>query len=881
MAEPIRTACPYCGVGCGLVARPEGDGWALRGDPDHPANRGRLCSKGMALGETLGLETRLLHPEVDGRRVAWDEAVAETARRIGSVIERHGPDAFAFYLSGQLLTEDYYAANKFAKGFLGSANVDTNSRLCMASAVAGHRRAFGADVVPGCYEDLELADLVVLAGSNMAWCHPVLFQRLRKAREERGVRVVVIDPRRTESCDIADLHLAIAPGSDVALFNGLLAYCEAAGALDARWIVRHGSGFEQALAVARTNSVGLAARCDVPQAELDRFFQLFASTEKTVTAFSQGINQSAAGTDKVNAIINAHLATGRIGKPGAGPFSLTGQPNAMGGREVGGLANQLAAHMGFDAASIDRVRRFWGGPRMAEREGLKAVDMFRAIGDGRIKAVWIMGANPAVSLPDAEAARRALADCPVVIVSECSAKTDTLDYAHIRLPALAWGEKDGTVTNSERMISRQRAFLPAPGEARPDWRAVADVADAMGFGAAFGWRGPAEIFREHAALSAFENSGERAFDIGGAAGADYDTMAPFRWGGERRFADGGFFTPDGRARFVAVSWRAPMEDVDAAYPLRLNTGRYRDQWHSMGRTGLSPRLTGHRSEPLCDIHPADAAAQGIDNGGLVRVESRLGDFLARARLSTGQRRGEAFLPIHWSDAFAARSVVGRLIPAHADPVSGQPELKHAAIRLRAAPTVWRGLLMAHSLPLLDCAGHWVRRRVDGAQQAVVSGRDETARDRLLAVLDAAFGSQWTEFNDSRRGIVRRAWFDGDLLAAALFLERDERKGTSAADWVALRIGSRLSLADRAAILAGGTPGAGDRDGDHGPVVCACFSVRLSSVNTAIREQGLTTVAEIGCALGAGTGCGSCAPELRALLSQNSAHGDKPGDDLRG
>ena len=867
MAELIHTTCPYCGVGCGVIARPGDGGWTLRGDPDHPANHGRLCSKGMALGETLGLETRLLHPEADGRRVSWDEAVAETARRIGSVIEAHGPDAFAFYLSGQLLTEDYYAANKLAKGFLGSANVDTNSRLCMASAVAGHRRAFGADVVPGVYEDLELADLVVLAGSNMAWCHPVLFQRLRKARDERGLRVVVIDPRHTETCDIADLHLAIAPGSDVALFNGLLAHCEAAGALDTEFIARHASGFEDALASARADAQDLAGRCDVPEADLTRFFQWFASTGKTVTAFSQGINQSSSGTDKVNAIINVHLATGRIGKPGAGPFSLTGQPNAMGGREVGGLANQLAAHMGFDAASIDRVRRFWNAPRMAAREGLKAVDMFRAIGDGRIKAVWIMGANPAVSLPDAGAARRALAKCPVVIVSECSANTDTLGHAHIRLPALAWGEKDGTVTNSERMISRQRAFLPPPGEARADWRAVADVARAMGMGAAFGWRGPAEIFREHAALSAFENHGGRAFDIGAAAKADYDALAPFRWGGGRRFAGGGFHTPDGRARFVAVRWRPAMEDVDAAYPFRLNTGRCRDQWHSMGRTGLSPRLSGHRPEPFCDIHPNDAAAQGIENGELVRVESRLGDFLARARLGTSQRRGEVFLPIHWSDAFAARAVAGRLIPAHPDPVSGQPELKNAAVRLSAIPTAWRGLLLAHSLPPLDGAVYWARRAADGAQLAELSGGDETSRHRVLTALDVAFGAERAELVDTRRGIVRRAWFDGDILTAALFLERGGVERPGAAAWAAGRIGRGLSGADRAAVLAGGTPNPEGGASAYGPTVCACFSVRLSSISAAIREQGLTTPAEIGRALGAGTGCGSCIPELKALLAQ--------------
>ncbi|HTH15444.1 MAG TPA: molybdopterin-dependent oxidoreductase, partial [Magnetospirillum sp.] len=499
MAEAVRTTCPYCGTGCGIIAEPGPNGVAVRGDPDHPANFGRLCSKGMALGETLGQETRLPAPVVDGRPVDWQHAIAEVAGRIRSVIDLHGPDAFAFYLSGQLLTEDYYVANKLAKGFLGTANVDTNSRLCMASTVAGHRRAFGSDTVPGCYEDLELADLVVLVGSNLAWCHPVLFQRLKKAKAERGTRVIVIDPRRTESCDIADLHLALAPGSDVALFNALLAHCEAAGVLDHDYIAAHTDDFAETLAAARADhpeTTGLAPR------DVATFLEWFASTPKVVTVFSQGVNQSSAGTDKVNAIINVHLATGRIGKPGMGPFSVTGQPNAMGGCEVGGLANQLAAHMGFDADSVDRVRRFWSAPRMATREGLKAVELFRAIDAGKIKAVWIIGTNPAVSLPEADLVRRALNNCPVVIVSDCVADTDTLRLAHIKLPSLAWGEKDGTVTNSERMISRQRPFLAALGKARGDWWQVAEVARAMGFRHGFGWAGADEVFAEHAALTA-------------------------------------------------------------------------------------------------------------------------------------------------------------------------------------------------------------------------------------------------------------------------------------------------------------------------------------------------------------------------------------------
>src|SRR5205823_427588 len=369
-----RTTCPYCGVGCGVLATPDNSGGAaISGDPGHPANFGRLCSKGSALGETLGLANRLLYPMIRcGKRpieqVAWSDAPDHGAHRFQHIIARDGPGAVAFYLSGQLLTEDYYVANKLMKGFIGSANVDTNSRLCMASSVAGHRRAFGADTVPGSYDDLDAADLLVLVGSNAAWCHPVLFQRMVKNKRERGAKIVVIDPRRTATAEEADLHLPIAPGMDTALFCGLLVHLADLCALDYGYIDAHTRGFENALAQARAIAPDLAATARItrlPRADVGRFFDLFRATPNTVTCFSQGVNQSAQGTDKVNAIINCHLASGRIGRPGQGPFSLTGQPNAMGGREVGGLANQLAAHMRFTPADIERVGRFWNAPRMA------------------------------------------------------------------------------------------------------------------------------------------------------------------------------------------------------------------------------------------------------------------------------------------------------------------------------------------------------------------------------------------------------------------------------------------------------------------------------------------------------------------------------------
>ncbi|HEY7972984.1 MAG TPA: molybdopterin-dependent oxidoreductase, partial [Xanthobacteraceae bacterium] len=615
-APSIRTTCPYCGVGCGLLAAPDGRGGAIvSGDPEHPANFGRACSKGAALGETLDLGGRLLHPMLRQRdgtlaRVDWSSALDRVAGELDRILERDGPEAIAFYLSGQLLTEDYYVANKLMKGFLGSAYVDTNSRLCMSSTDSGHRRAFGSDTVPGNYEDLDSADLIVLVGSNTAWCHPVLYQRMIANKRARGAKLVVIDPRRTATAEDADLVLQVRGGTDTALFSGLLVDLARNDALDETYIDAHTSGFAPALARARAMAPDVAATAaatGLAEADVARFFELFRATRNVVTAFSQGVNQSAQGTDKVNAIINCHLATGRIGKLDMGPFSLTGQPNAMGGREVGGLANQLAAHMYYSPDEVDRVRRFWNAPSMVTHEGPKAVAMFEAIAQGKIKALWVMATNPAVSLPDAGAVRAALGKLELFVVSDNVLTTDTINSgAHVLLPAAAWGEKDGTVTNSERRISRQRAFLPLPGEARPDWWIVTQVAQRLGFNRAFPYACPADVFREHAALSAFENNGTRDFDVGALAALDdraYDDLRPVQWpcpaGGAaqaRLFGQGNFFTPDRKARFVAPEPLAT--DVQPAFPFRLNTGRVRDQWHTMTRTGLSPRLATHRAEPF-------------------------------------------------------------------------------------------------------------------------------------------------------------------------------------------------------------------------------------------------------------------------------------------
>jgi assimilatory nitrate reductase catalytic subunit len=871
------TTCPYCGVGCGVSARAEGRRLSVAGDPAHPANAGRLCSKGAALGATVGLEGRLLQPVIGKRAVDWKTATHFVASGLRRAIAEHGPDSVAFYVSGQLLTEDYYAANKLMKGFIGSGNIDTNSRLCMASAVAAHKQAFGADLVPGCYEDLELADLVVFSGHNAAWTHPVLFRRMEAARG-RGQRHVVIDPRRTDTAEGCDLFLPLAPQSDVRLWNGLLADLDRRGVVDRAFTAAHVSGFELTLAVlaeADQSIAAVAADCDIDPADLEVFYRWFAETPRTVSLFSMGANQSVQGTAKGAAIINAHLATGRIGKPGACPFSITGQPNAMGGRESGGMANTLAAHMDFDPADRARVARFWGSERIAQKPGLKAVDMFEAVRDGRIKAIWIMATNPAVSMPDSGRVREALAACPLVIVSDCMTDTDTMAFAHVKLPALAWGEKDGTVTNSERRISRQRPMMAPPGQARADWRIIADVAGAMGHGDGFGWRTPGAVFREYARLTAYENSA-RTLNLGplAALGADqYDALEPVQWpvtasgGTARLFTDGVFPTPDGRARMVPLKALGAAEPTRSGYPFSLNTGRVRDQWHTMTRTGLAADLCRHAPEPYIDMHPLDAAPLGIAEGALARVRTPHGEAVAVARLTDRQRRGGLFMPMHWSDAFAPAGRSNPLIGGHVDPVSGQPEFKHAPARLSAYRETWRGFLLSRR-PMTAPAGAdliWRRTPQDAGHLHEFAGRgDEEEREAVLRAFAAGEGETLT-MDDPATGSVRRAVLRDGRLEQALFLTVSGRLPPR--DWLAgLLAQDDLSRDDRMMLLAG-RPAA--PRADAGTLVCACLKVGAKTIVRAV-EDGTLDLDAVGAATGAGTSCGSCRPEIARLIAGHAS-----------
>lgn len=881
IASPvIRSTCPYCGVGCGVVAEVAADDKVhISGDPQHPANLGRLCSKGAALADTLDHEGRLLHPLVNGQRTAWDEALNLVADGFKKVIAEHGPDAVAFYVSGQLLTEDYYVANKLMKGFIGSANIDTNSRLCMSTAVAGHKRAFGADAVPICYEDIEAADLVVIVGSNYAWAHPVLYQRLAAAKKVHPeLQVIVIDPRRTATCDIADLHLAIAPGSDAYLFNGLLHHLRCEDALDLAYVEAHVEGFAAAFEAARSvSSIPLVAQiCGVAETEVSEFFRLFERTEHTVTIFSQGINQSSSGVDKANAIINVHLATGRIGRPGMGPFSVTGQPNAMGGREVGGLANQLAAHMDFsDMASIDLVSRFWDVPNIAHAPGLKAVDMFQAIADGKIKAVWIMGTNPVVSLPDADKVRAALLGCELVVVSDCVRHTDTTACADILLPAAGWGEKDGTVTNSERRISRQRAFLALKDEAKPDWWIITQVAQRMGFAEAFFYSKPSQIFREHACLSGFENDGKRAFDISALSELDdagYDALQPVQWpvnsvtpsGMQRLFADGRFYTPNGKARMVAVAPQLPAVATDGDFPLVLNTGRIRDQWHTMTRTGKVPRLNAQVFESFVQMHTADAQTYQMQDGGLARLTSRHGTMLARVQISEDQRQGSVFVPMHWNDAFAKLARVDALVAPITDPISGQPESKHTPVRVEPYRAVWQGFVLSRSRLNFSDASYCACSQGVDYWRHEVAGEQLPEDWRTWVKASLSVSGEWIEYRDAAMGRYRAACLQDGRLQAVFFMATDQRLPER--EWLAsLFSQSPLTSVDLAGLLSARPPlGASS---DTGRIVCACHSVGEKTILNAIRLQGLDSVEAVGQCLKAGTGCGSCVPEIRRILER--------------
>ena len=940
--KETHSTCPYCGVGCGVIIESEGAQiTGVRGDPAHPANFGRLCSKGSTLHLTASapvtLQTRLLQPMQRLSRgaapqpVSWDAALGHATSAFARILRDHGPDAVGFYVSGQLLTEDYYVFNKLAKGLIGSNNIDTNSRLCMSSAVAGYKKTLGADAPPACYDDVNFASTLFIVGSNTAYAHPVLFRRIEDAKKNNpALKIVVVDPRRTDTADMADLHLAIQPGTDVMLFNGMLHLMLWEGWLDAAYVAAHTSGFEELKDTVRDCTPDAVAQiCGISKDALLQATRLFAGLGQavqhfgsgpvprlpTLSLYCQGLNQSSSGTAKNAALINLHLATGQIGKPGAGPFSLTGQPNAMGGREVGGLANLLSAHRDL-ANPLHRaeVAALWGVDAVPEKPGKTAVEMFQAAADGEIKALWIACTNPAQSMPDQATVRRALERAELVIVQEAFATTSTCAYADLLLPATTWGEKEGTVTNSERRISRVRAAVVPPvaegtigNGPRHDWSIATEFAQrlerALGKTGPtlFPYASPESIWNEHR-----ESTRGRDLDITGLSYAILEG-APQQWpyaqdastGKARLYTDGIFPTPDGRARFANVCYQPVAEPRDARYPFSLNTGLLRDQWHGMSRTGTLGRLFGHVREPALQMHPQDMARRLLAEGDLVQVTSQRGSILVPVQASAEQGMSQVFLAMHWGEEFlSGRSSTGsRLAGVNAlttpafCPDSKQPEFKHAAVKVLKADLPWTLLAMAWlpagevlaareqlqalmaEFPFASCvlfantaAAGDVERQGLLFRAAAHAAVPAALLERIEALLRLQ-GPEALRYADAKRG-QRRAMrlqrvgkdtrLDGFLLAG----------DTSAQAWISGLLQEELPAQayGRALLLPVAKPPVPVVS--KGKVVCTCFNVRDIAIEDHLRSCSGTDserLAKLQAALQCGTHCGSCVPELQRMV----------------
>lgn len=918
--QVTRATCPYCGTGCGvLIETQQGRITGVQGDPDHPANFGRLCTKGSTLHLTAATsvqqQTRLLRPMRRAQRgeppspVSWDAALSEAADRFAAIIQEHGPDAVGFYGSGQLLTEDYYVLNKLVKGLIGTNNLDTNSRLCMSSAVAGYKATLGSDAPPACYEDLALAQTLFIVGSNTAYAHPILFRRIEDARRANpGMKLIVADPRRTETAEMADLFLPIQPGTDVALFHGMLHVMLAEGLIDTDYVQRHTEGFETLRTVVSNFTPEVVARlCGIPGADLITAARLFGGHTPTLSLYCQGLNQSSRGTDKNAALINLHLATGQIGRPGAGPFSLTGQPNAMGGREVGGMANLLSAHRDLrNEHDRAEVAALWGVSEVPAQPGKNAVDMFEAAARGEIKALWIACTNPAQSLPEQQLVRDALARCDYVVVQEAFATTTTADLADLLLPATTWGEKDGTVTNSERRISRVRPAVPAPGAARHDWRIAVDFArrlqglDIGPQAELFPYDSPESIWNEHRASTrgrdlditgldyAMLEAGPRQWpcpaDPAGGGNDDGNATAlpsPRRdFGKARLYEDGIFPTADGRARFANVGYRPVAEPRDARYPFALTTGRLRDQWHGMSRTGQIARLYSHVDEARVEVHADDLARRGLADGDLVRLKSRRGEIVLRAHASSAQRPGSAFVAMHWGRNMLSNSGANALTAGQVDPHSRQPELKHAAIQMTRADLPYQALLlrtetsdeaaqrntllrMEALAPLLSRFAYATLSMAGRDRPALVLriAHDAPIPDVWLAELDQLCGLDHPAcivYRDARRDITKRALIEDGLLVGMRLTGE-----IAAASWLREVMVERQPTAELRRWLFAplATPPVAAKS--RGRVVCNCLDVAEPDIEHAI--TGGADLQSLQDTLRCGTSCGSCVPELKRML----------------
>lgn len=894
MIKQTKSTCCYCGVGCGVVISTQDNKIIdVKGDPDHPANFGRLCTKGSTLHLTAKLDARALYPEMrtqrdaQRERVTWDASLDFVVDKFADTIAKHGPDSVAFYISGQLLTEDYYVFNKLAKGLIGTNNVDTNSRLCMSSAVAGYKVTLGADAPPACYEDIDHTQCLFIAGSNTAFAHPIIFRRIEDAKAKNpNMKVVVVDPRRTDTAQFADLHLAILPGTDVALFNGLLHVMLWEGLLDMDYIRKHTEGFDALKETVREYTPKMVADiCGIREADIIQAAKWFG-LGPTLSMYCMGLNQSVHGTDKNAALINLHLATGQIGKPGAGPFSLTGQPNAMGGREVGGMANLLSGHR--DLANPEHraeIAKFWGVDDVPATAGKTAIEMFEAVKNGEIKAIWIACTNPAHSMPDLNNVLEALNTAELVVLQDAFNNTDSNQYADVIFPATTWGEKEGTVTNSERRITRVQNAATIPGEARNDWEIVVDFAQRLekklgNNKTLFNYPTPESVFNEHR-----ETTRGRDLDITGLSYQILEQQGPQQWpfkegastGQARLYADGVFQKPNGKAQFNNAVYKATADKTDARHPLHLLTGRLRDQWHGMSRTGTIAQLYNHVEEPVVSMNQDDMTRRQLKSGDIVKLSNKRGSLNIRVQQSEEVKPAETFIPMHWGSQFMNGLGVNALMPSAFDKTSKQPELKHSAIKIEKLDLPWQMTVMRtcsdlnliaeirKTLRHFDYATCGLYGRGNG-MVVLRASHTEAPSAEVVAHLDGLLGmiedAPMLNYDDPKRGVSKRILVEnGQVTGVRLIGE------TLAADWLkqVMQEGQFTDELRRWALAPLSAPPTGQKS--RGKIVCNCFDVSENEIiETCEMGADLQTLqAKLKC----GTNCGSCVPELKRLVQQHS------------
>jgi assimilatory nitrate reductase catalytic subunit len=924
-----KSTCPYCGVGCGVIIESSGDQiTGVRGDPLHPANFGRLCSKGSNLHLTataaVTQQTRLLHPmqranrNAAPQRISWDAALDSAAHKFAQVITDHGPDAVGFYISGQLLTEDYYVFNKLAKGLIGTNNIDSNSRLCMSSAVAGYKQTLGADAPPACYDDVNHAGCIFIVGSNTAFAHPILFRRIEDAKKANpAMKIIVADPRRTDTVELADLFLPIQPGTDVMLFNGMLHIMLWEGWINNDFINTHTDGFDALKATVRDCTPELTADiCGIKKEDLYKAAQMFATSKATLSLYCQGLNQSSSGTAKNAALINMHLATKQIGKPGAGPLSLTGQPNAMGGREVGGMANLMSGHRDLaNPQHREEIQKLWNVQSVPSAPGKTAVEMFQAAADGQIKMLWIACTNPAQSMPDQALVRKAMERAELVIVQEAFATTATCAYADILLPATTWGEKEGTVTNTERRVSRVRSAVAAPGETRHDWSIATEFARRLekllppkSAQTLFDYLTPESVWLEHR-----ESTRGRDLDITGMSYALLEAT-PLQWpmkegesaGKERLYENNVFPTASGKANFVNTVYKPVSEPRESRFPFSLTTGRLRDQWHGMSRTGTLGKLFGHVAEPSVQMNIQDMTRRLIQEGDLVHVTSKRGSILLPVQASKEVGMSQAFIAMHWGEEFLSGQSsngerlagVNAITTSSFCPTSKQPELKHAAVKILKAELHWTLLGVAwlpsdqalaarealkalmRLFPFASCVPFGDGSESNGIARTGLLFRaagHEAPTEDVLKQIEAVLGlnvsvgaSQVMRYADKKKGQHRTIKLTGNREHAELeaFLLAGDTRSEA---WVKTLLQDSLPAQSYGRMLLVPDSKAPIAVQSRGKVVCTCFNVTDAAITEQLAksfgsdERRLT---ELQASLKCGTNCGSCVPELKRIIRDN-------------